>query len=536
MAEEKPDEGQAIEHEERRLPRVLWRILKRHAELTPNKTFLLSDTGAMTYAEAWETVRSISRGLISAGVAPGDRVAMLTPPEEAFPLVYLATSMVGAIWLGINTRFTESEIRFLIEDARPAILITRDKIGERDFATLFARLKNDYPFVSTLHVVTSDGLPPAMLTGATPDLERVLDARAEEVQPDDAALIVYTSGSTGRPKGAVLSNRAVVENIAVQVRRFGLVADDRFLLHLPPNHVAGNIEILIGGFYAGCTIVLLPEFDTPRLARTIRQFKVTALMQIPTLYVMMFNDPAVTDEDLASLRKLYWAGSAAPRAMVETMRRRIPLATLVTGYGMTEVCGFVTYTQPSDHIEDLMDTVGAIDPAFALRIVDDTRQPVPVGERGEIALRGAVLMKGYWNRDDATAEAIDADGWYYTGDLGVIDDRGYVTLVGRKKDMYISGGFNVYPREIEIALESEPRIALACVLAEPDPVFQEIGVAFVVPKAGETIDPAELTAFCRERLANYKVPKRFVLRDSLPMLGVGKIDRMALRAELQDKK
>lgn len=145
-------------------------------------------------------------------------------------------------------------------------------------------------------------------------------------------------------------------------------------------------------------------------------------------------------------------------------------------------------------------------------------------------------MKGYWNRDDATAEAIDAEGWYYTGDLGVIDDRGYVTLVGRKKDMYISGGFNVYPREIEIVLESEPRIALACVLAEPDPVFQEIGVAFVVPKVGEILDAADLTAFCRERLANYKVPKRFVLRDSLPMLGVGKIDRMALRAEMQDKK
>lgn len=535
MAEKKPSGSQSSVQNER-LPRVLWRILKHHAEVTPHKTFLLSDRGAITYAEAWETVRSISRGLLNSGVAPGDRVAMLTPPEEAFPLVYLATTMVGAVWLGINTRFTESEIRFLVEDARPTVLFTRDKIGDRGFEAMFARLKKDYTFVSTLHVVTSDGHPPAMLAEATPDIERLLDARANEVEPDDAALIVYTSGSTGRPKGAVLSNRAVVENIAVQVRRFNLVSDDRFLLHLPPNHVAGNIEIMIGGFYAGCTIVLLPDFDTTSLAKTIKRFKVTALMQIPTLYVMMFNDPAVTDEDLASLRKLYWAGSAAPREMVESMRRRIPLATLVTGYGMTEVCGFVTYTQRDDHIEDLMDTVGAIDPAFELRIVDDTRQPIPVGQRGEIALRGAVLMKGYWNRDDATSEVVDANGWYYTGDLGVIDERGYVTLVGRKKDMYISGGFNVYPREIEFALEAETRVALACVLAEPDPVFQEIGVAFVVPKAGETIDAAELIAFCRERLANYKVPKRFVLRESLPMLGVGKIDRMALRAELQEKK
>ena len=305
------------------------------------------------------------------------------------------------------------------------------------------------------------------------------------------------------------------------------------MLHLPTNHVAGNIEMMVGGLYVGCTLVLLPEFDAAQLAQAIKRHRVTSLLQIPTLYVMLFNNPSVTDDDLSSLRKLFWAGSAAPREMVDTMRRRIPNADRVTGYGMTEACGFVTYTSHGDSDEDLMDTVGAIDPAFELRIVDDDHRPVGAGERGEIALRGAMLMKGYWNRPDATAEAIDPGGWYYTGDLGLVDERGYVTLVGRKKDMYISGGFNIYPREIEIALESHPKVAMACVLAEPDPVFQEVGVAFVVPASGEGLDAAELSAFCRERLANYKIPKRFVVRDGLPMLGVGKIDRMALRAEFQ---
>ncbi len=515
------------------LPRVLWRLLGHRAERTPGKPFLLSEAGTTSYAEAWAAVRSIARGLLAQGVAPGDRVAMLTPPEEAFPLVYLATTMIGGIWLGINTRFTEREIRFLVEDARPSVLLTRDRIGERELAPLLAKLKQDYPFVSALHVVDAAGVPAGMLAEATPELERQLEARSSAVVPDDAALIVYTSGSTGQPKGAVLSHRAIVETIAVQVRRFSLSAEDRVLLHLPANHIGGNIEIVIGGLYAGCTLVLLKDFDAERLAKTIGRFRVTALLQVPTMYVMLFNDPRIAAEELSSLRKLYWAGSAAPREMVEEMRRRWPEATLVTGYGMTEVCGFATYTAHGDPDEDLMDTVGAIDPAFELKIVDDARQPVAVGARGEICLRGAGLMKGYWNRPEATAEAIDAEEWYYTGDLGLIDERGYLTLVGRKKEMYISGGFNVYQREIEIVLESHLKVAMACVLPEPDAVFQEVGVAFVVPKRGETIDPAELLSFCRDRLANYKVPKRFALQESLPMLGIGKIDRMALRAELQ---
>ncbi|MCJ0949987.1 acyl--CoA ligase [Rhodococcus sp. ARC_M8] len=512
-------------------PRVLWRVLKHHAQTTPNKSFLVSDHETITYGEAWSLVRSIARTFLEQGVKPGDRIAMLTPPSTAFPLVYLATSMVGGIWLGINTRFTEPEIRFLLEDSTPSVIVTQDMVGDRNMAALFARLANVYPFVSALHVVSGD-LPANMLTSATDDLDHRLDARAANVLPDDQALIVYTSGSTGRPKGAVLSNRSIIENIAVESERFTLTADDRFLLHLPPNHVAGNVEITVGALYAGCTLVVSAETDPLAIAETIHRFEVTALMQIPTLYVMLFNHPAVDPEKLSSLRKLFWAGSSAPREMVDHMRDWFPEATLVTGYGMTEVCGFVTYTQPGDSDGDLMDTVGAIDPAFELKIVDAARRPVPTGIHGEIALRGAAVMDGYWGRPEATAEVIDQDRWLYTGDLGFVDERGYVTLVGRKKDMYISGGFNVYPREIEVVLESHPAVAMACVLPQPDPVFQEVGVAFVVAAIGKEISTAELNDYARERLANYKAPKRYVFREALPVLGVGKIDRITLSAEM----
>lgn len=528
------DQGDEVlaTQEDRSIPRVLWRILERHAQWTPDKPFVVSGEGSISYGEAWTAVRSIARTFLAQGVQPGDRVAMMTPPEAAFPLVYLATSMVGGIWLGINTRYTESEIRFLLEDAQPTVLVTRDSVGDRDLTALFTRLGDEYAFVSAVHVVTG-AIPDSMLTASTPELDRLLDARADAVRPDDPALIVYTSGSTGQPKGAVLTGRSIVENVAVQCRRFALTPEDRILLHMPPNHVGGNVEVTVAGLYAGCTLVALGQYDPPRLAETIHRFQVTTLLQVPTLYVMLFNDPAVATEQLASLRTLVWAGSAAPRDMVEQMRRRIPEATLITGYGMTEVCGFLTYTKPGDSDEDLIETIGAIDPAFELRIVDDRRRPLPAGERGEIALRGTPVMSGYWNRPEATADVLDSEGWFYTGDIGVADSRGYVTLVGRKKDMYISGGFNVYPREIEAVLESHPGIAMACVLPEADPVFQEVGVAVVVPHTGEAVEIADLAAYCRERLANYKIPKRFVMRDSLPMLGVGKVDRVSLAQELR---
>ncbi|MBY0612992.1 MAG: acyl--CoA ligase [Beijerinckiaceae bacterium] len=516
--------------------RVLWRLLEHHALKTPEHPFLISDLGETSFARAWSDAAAIARGLIAAGVEPGDRVAMLTPPEEVFALTYLACGMIGAIWLGINTRYTEAEIRYLLEDCQPRILITRDSIGERDLRSLFVRLAADHPSVSGCYVVGEAG--PHRLNNFDElrlhddGLEGIRAARAAAVRPQDAVLIVYTSGSTGRPKGAVLSHGAIIDNIAVQDRHFGLTHEDRFLLHLSPNHVAGAIEMLIGGLYVGCTMVLLDQFDTLRLLFAIERFNVTALLQIPTLYVMMFNHPSIDQANLSSIRKLYWAGSAAPREMVEAMRRRFPGARLVTGYGMTEVCGFVTYTGPDDADEDLMDTVGAIDPSFELRIVDEGRQPVSHGSTGEVAIRGPMLMTGYWGKPDATSEAVDAEGWYYSGDLGIADGRGYVTLVGRKKDMYISGGFNVYPREIEIVLEAHEDVAMACVVAEPDPVFQEVGIAFLVPKLGHALEVNTLTAYCREWLANYKCPKRFVIRDHLPMLGIGKIDRMALRAEL----
>jgi acyl-CoA synthetase (AMP-forming)/AMP-acid ligase II len=251
------------------------------------------------------------------------------------------------------------------------------------------------------------------------------------------------------------------------------------------------------------------------------------------MYILQMNVPNFSDYDLSCVRKFLLAGSTAPREMVLKLGE-IPGATLITGYGLTEVVGFVTYTKPEDDIETLITTVGAIDPEFELKLFDKQRNGVPLGEVGEVAIRGDTVMKGYWEKPEATRETINEEGWFFTGDLARMDERGYITLVGRAKEMYISGGFNVYPREIEDVIEKHPAVMLVCVLAKKDPVFQEVGRAVVVVKGGSSLTEQELRDYCKERLANYKVPKEVIFRPQLPMLGVGKIDKQALKRELSD--
>jgi acyl-CoA synthetase (AMP-forming)/AMP-acid ligase II len=248
------------------------------------------------------------------------------------------------------------------------------------------------------------------------------------------------------------------------------------------------------------------------------------------MFILQLNLPDFDDYDLSSVSKFIWAGSAAPREMVDRLSK-LESALLITGYGLTEATGFVSFTNPEDDLETLVSTIGAVDPAWQLRLCDENRNEVAPGEVGEIAIRGDTVMTEYWNNPAATRETIDQDGWLYTGDLATIDERGYLTLVGRSKEMYKSGGFNVYPREIEMAIEELPAVKMVCVLPKEDPVFQEVGRAFVVLKDGESLTETELKNHCRERLADYKVPKEYVFRTELPMLGVGKIDKTKLAGE-----
>jgi acyl-CoA synthetase (AMP-forming)/AMP-acid ligase II len=276
---------------------------------------------------------------------------------------------------------------------------------------------------------------------------------------------------------------------------------------------------------------MMERFDPAATLETVARERVNIFGQVPAMFLMEFGLPNFPETDWSNVTAFIWSGSAAPTLVVDVLTGIAEQAgaNVLTGYGTTEMCGFVTYTERDDSRDRLLHSAGKCAPEFELRIVDDNRHPLASGEIGEIAVRGPFLMKGYYNRPDLTAEVMDSDGWYYSGDLASMDADGYIHIAGRKSEMFISGGENVYPREIEDVVEAYPGVLMAAVISVPDPTFQEVGHAYVMPYPGREIDPDSLATHCRERLANFKVPKRFEVSSTLPMLPTGKIDKRALK-------
>jgi acyl-CoA synthetase (AMP-forming)/AMP-acid ligase II len=268
----------------------------------------------------------------------------------------------------------------------------------------------------------------------------------------------------------------------------------------------------------------------------IQKESITHLGQIPAMFLLQFKDPQFARTDLNSVKYFLWAGAAAPKLMVAVLSQICEKtgAAMLTGYGSTEVCGFVTYTEKGDDLDKLIHTAGKIAPPFELKVVNLDRRELPDGEVGEVAVRGPFLMKGYYNKPEATKAVISEDGWYYTSDLAFKDPDGYIHLAGRASEMYKSGGENVYPREIEEVIESHESILFAAVIAVPDEVYQEVGWAFSMLRSGKDVSEDELREFCKSKLANFKVPKRFFVRPLLPLLPNGKIDKVALRKEIHE--
>ena len=344
------------------------------------------------------------------------------------------------------------------------------------------------------------------------------------VSPEDPALLVYTSGKTAQPKGALVSHRGLAWTYWLQARRWG-VERLRMLCNGPINHLGGLGELCGTALASGGTCVFMERFDPGAQLRLMERERISGVLGIPTTYQLLAADPAFNRTDLSSLRRLTWAGAAMPRAVIEAWRDRTA-AALEVQYGSTETTLTVTYAD----IGQLAESIGRPDPEIQLRLADDHGRPVANGRSGEIQVRHPGVFAGYLGRPEATREVFTEDGFLRTGDIAVRQDDGTLRLVGRRSDMYKSGGSNVYPREIELCLERHPDVAIAAVVSVPDPLYSEVGHAFVVPVAARSLDPTDLAYWCSQRLADYKRPKRIVVADELPMLENAKVDRRLLAA------
>jgi len=519
---------------------LTWHYVEKWAEKKPAVEALIFGDERLTWGDFKDRMDKTAKAYLEIGVEKGDRIAMLSMARNDFLITYMAAGKIGAVWLGLSPKLTLDELRYQVGDSQPTVLITLRQYLDNDLAETIVALKGEFSCIKKVLVIGEavEGTESfADFTARTrPHLDRVLETRAGEIADTDEALLMYTSGSTGKPKGVVHTHRSIIENIRVELPKFYFDENTRGLLHFPINHVAADVEIGFAAVMGGGALIMLDRSDPGEVLKIIEKERVTVLGQVPVMFLLEFKEPAFFTTDFSSIKGFMWAGAAAPKIMIDVLSGICGQtgAHLITGYGSTEVCGFITYSEVGDDLETLMKSAGKIAEPFELKVVDENRNEIPDGEIGEIAVRGPFLMKGYYNRPELTAEVIDGDGWHYTSDLAYKDERGYIYITGRRSEMFKTGGENVYPREIEDVLESHDGVLFAAVIGVPDEIFQEVGWAFAMLIPGQSATEEELRDLCKSKLANFKVPKKFFIRDLLPLLANGKVDKLALKAEIEE--
>jgi fatty-acyl-CoA synthase len=341
--------------------------------------------------------------------------------------------------------------------------------------------------------------------------------------------MIYTSGSTGRPKGAVLTQKSILAMIRPWAANLMLKNEDRLLLVLPLNHVGGGTICAMTSLASGATSVMHDMFLPDIALSLIDEQKITILAGVPTMYAMIFSLPSFDKRTLNSVRTAVYGGAAAPPELLNKMNT-LMICRIIGTYGSTEVSGFCTYTTAEDSFDTVLTTVGKPPKSINIKIVDPvSRAALNTGQIGEVAIKGDLLIDRYLNMPEETRLVFDNEGWFFSGDMGCLNQEGYLTLAGRLKEMYITGGFNVYPKEIEDILAEHPAVAMAAVIGVPDDIKGETGWAFVMKVPGSNVTVDDLTKYCKEKMANYKVPSKIFIEDTLPMTSLGKVHKPTLK-------
>jgi acyl-CoA synthetase (AMP-forming)/AMP-acid ligase II len=472
----------------------------------------IQDGEVVSYLELLRRVRRAARGYVALGLQPGDRVCVWAPNSIGWVVAALATSYVGGVLVPLNSRYTGHEVAEVVDRTGARLVVLDDGFLGR---TQLADLRAASDLASVLAVVDLKDLP-GLDMGAVTTAE--VDAMAESVSPDDVADILFTSGTTGRSKGAMSAHRQTVGVARAWGDLGGVTGQDRYLVVNPFFHSFGYKVGIVTGLLSGATLYPVATFDLDATMELIETERITVLPGAPTIFTSLLNAPGRADRDLSSLRLAVTGAAVVPVVLIERMREDGPdglaFEQVVTAFGMTEAV-VVTMCREGDSAETVATTCGRAIPGMEIRI----------GAEGELLVRGDYVTLGYLDDPEATAAAIDADGWLHTGDVGVLDDDGNLSITDRLKDMYISGGFNVYPAEIEQALARMDGVADVAVVGVPDERMGEVGKAYVVGTAA----PDDVIAFAKARLANFKVPRYVELVDTLPRNLSGKVLKTELR-------
>ncbi|MXR37041.1 FadD3 family acyl-CoA ligase [Craterilacuibacter sinensis] len=509
------------------------RMMAASAARWPGRIAIEDDGQCISYPELDRLRRRVAGALIRFGVKPGDRVAIWAPNGWQWIAAALGIHTAGAVLVPVNTRMKGQEAAYILGKSQARLLFC---IGEF--------LGAAYP--QQLAGIRPDSLQEVVVLGESPRMADTLPwdeflqwadeaamAQADQVAlgilPDDASDILFTSGTTGYPKGVITAHGQNLSGMAVWAAAIALSPGDRYLIVNPFFHAFGYKAGWLAGLMAGATLYPLAVFDAGEVLKRIARDRISVLPGAPTLFLSLLEDPRLQETDISSLRATVTGAASVPPALIARMRSELGFKLVLTGYGLTESSGIATLTLADDSAETIARTCGRPLPGVEIRIAAENGEALPAGMAGEVWIRGFNVMQGYFGDSGATADAIDADGWLHTGDVGVLDEGGYLAITDRLKDMFIVGGFNVYPAEIERTLALHPQIAQVAVIGVADDRMGEVGKAYIVPRAG--FEPAgdEIVAWCRTRMANYKVPREVEFVAALPLNASGKVLKNKLR-------
>ena len=513
------------------------------------EAFVVYDQGTrFTFAEMKRAVDQLAAGLLALGLQPGERVGIWSPNNAAWVLTQYATAKAGLIMVNINPAYRLAELEYALNKAECRALVTADQFKTSDYLSMLRTLAPEIgksvpgqlhaehlPHLRLLiHIAETD--EPGFLRFS--DVQRLggaaefarLEELAELLQPDDPINIQYTSGTTGSPKAATLTHHNILNNAFFTGERMGVVEGDRYCMPLPLYHCGGMVCGSLLGVVRGATIIYPGEgFDTMTLLHALADERCNVLGGVPTVFIGMLNHPEFARFDVSRLRKGLIGGAPCP---VEIMRRLIDdlgMRDISIVYGMTETAPVSVQTVATDTLEQRVSTVGRAHPHAEVKIVDLQGRTVPLGVQGEICTRGYLVMQGYWNGARETADAIDQARWMHTGDLGTMDENGYVAVTGRSKDMVIRGGENIYPREVEEFLYGHPAVADVQVFGVPDKVYGEELCAWIKPKPGASLTEDDIKAFCRGSITHFKIPRHVRFVETYPMTVTGKVQKFVMR-------
>lgn len=493
--------------------------------------FLLCPDQNWSYGQFAEQVDQFAAGLLSLGITRHDRIAIAAPNSAQWLITWFAAAKIGAVLVTLNVAYRDREFDYMLNQSGAVMLVCCAQDNGFDFVEFLQGLRPRIPSVQHFVFLDGDGFDGShrwddLVLAPVP---QTLSGLQAQVQPDDPAVILYTSGTTGEPKGATLTHASILASATAQAHHLHQTGDDVAIGHMPLNHVGGMTCTVTASMVAGGKVALLPRYSPTLALEAIGRHKVTIYIGVPTMYTMMMDLADFAATDISSVRTCIIGGSNVEPAMGRRILDTFAGSRMANLYGLSETSGGCIISALGDDLETLVATLGVAIGDFEVRITDDTGQPLPPDTEGELHIRGGCVAGGYWDNPADTQRTFLAGGWLDTGDMATQRPDGRIALCGRRKEMYVRSGYNVYPVEIENVLASDDAVAMSAVIGVPDPLYGEVGHAYIVAAPGATVDVEALLSKCGRELAKYKIPAQIHVVDSLPLTPSGKIRKVALR-------